>query len=249
MEFALAFINQIGGPVVAILLGFSIIAVTFIMLKLFQAILLRSTPNGTPEVLLTCLKNNETAQLQLLSQGQKNPHSRLIGNAVGLLSKRETSISIAQAEIIRQARNVAQSFSFYLRPLEVIATLAPLLGLLGTVLGMIEAFKAMEAAGAQVDPAVLSGGIWQALLTTAVGLAVAIPVSLIHSIFERHAEQKTNLLQDHVAQIFNYFSNQEYREISLPAKNKHSNNTPEEGKNDYSDTPHSLSNAERLSAS
>jgi biopolymer transport protein ExbB len=56
-----------------------------------------------------------------------------------------------------------------------------LLGLFGTVLGMVEAFRQLELAGSQVDPAVLSGGIWQALLTTAVGLAVAIPAVLAHN--------------------------------------------------------------------
>ncbi|MGB1092793.1 MAG: MotA/TolQ/ExbB proton channel family protein, partial [Oceanobacter sp.] len=78
-------------------------------------------------------------------------------------------------------------------------------GLFGTVLGMIEAFKAMEAAGAQVDPSVLSGGIWQALLTTAYGLAVAIPVSLIHSLFERKTETQVQKAQDLVDQLLFHF--------------------------------------------
>ncbi|MEO0371883.1 MAG: MotA/TolQ/ExbB proton channel family protein [Pseudomonadota bacterium] len=71
-----------------------------------------------------------------------------------------------------------------LRMLDSIAQISPLLGLFGTVLGMIEAFQAMQAAGAQVDPSLLAGGIWVALLTTAVGLAVAMPTSLVHSWFE-----------------------------------------------------------------
>ena len=65
-----------------------------------------------------------------------------------------------------------------------IKSLAPLLGLFGTVLGMIEAFQAMQAAGSSVDPSTLAGGIWAALLTTAAGLAVAMPTSLILTWFE-----------------------------------------------------------------
>jgi biopolymer transport protein ExbB len=210
METVFITINQIGGPVVAILLGFSFVAAMLIALKLLQNIMIKPSKNGAPNVLLECLQRNELAQLQLLSQGQKSPHSRLIGYAVELLQRKTISTANAQTEIVRQARVLIQGYSFYLRPLEVIATLAPLLGLLGTVLGMIEAFKAMEAAGSQVDPAVLSGGIWQALLTTAVGLGVAIPVSLIHSILERQAEHKTHLLQDQLGQIFTYFSNQQH---------------------------------------
>lgn len=65
-----------------------------------------------------------------------------------------------------------------LRFLDSMAQVAPLLGLFGTVLGMIEAFRALQAAGAQVDPSLLAGGIWVALLTTAAGLAVAMPAAL-----------------------------------------------------------------------
>ena len=64
------------------------------------------------------------------------------------------------------------------------AQVAPLLGLFGTVLGMIEAFRALQEAGAQVDPSLLAGGIWVALLTTAAGLAVAMPTAMVLSWFE-----------------------------------------------------------------
>ena len=104
--------------------------------------------------------------------------------------------------MVRKARLAIEGLGHYLRILEVIASLAPLLGLLGTVLGMIEAFKAMEAAGSQVNPAVLSGGIWQALLTTAIGVAVAIPVSMIHSWFERKIELEASAIQDDIERVF-----------------------------------------------
>ncbi|WP_254424092.1 MotA/TolQ/ExbB proton channel family protein [Thalassospira marina] len=67
-----------------------------------------------------------------------------------------------------------------LRLMSAIAVLSPLLGLLGTVMGMINAFQQMEGAGSRIDPSVLSGGIWLALLTTAIGLVVAIPATALH---------------------------------------------------------------------
>lgn len=70
------------------------------------------------------------------------------------------------------------------RMLDSVAQLAPLLGLFGTVLGMIEAFQSLQSAGAQVDPSILAGGIWVALLTTAVGLVVAMPTAVVLSWFE-----------------------------------------------------------------
>lgn len=75
-----------------------------------------------------------------------------------------------------------------LRYLDSVAQLAPLLGLFGTVLGMIEAFQSLQDAGAQVDPSILAGGIWVALLTTAVGLVVAMPTSVVLSWFEGRME-------------------------------------------------------------
>lgn len=79
--------------------------------------------------------------------------------------------------------------------------MSPLLGLLGTVLGMIVAFQQMEAAGAQVDPSTLSSGIWQALLTTAVGLGIAIPAIAVHNWMERKVERVAIRMNDAVTQV------------------------------------------------
>ncbi len=63
----------------------------------------------------------------------------------------------------------------YVNGLGIISQVAPLLGLLGTVTGMIEAFQRIQDLAGQVNPAILAGGIWEALITTAVGMTVAIP--------------------------------------------------------------------------
>lgn len=83
----------------------------------------------------------------------------------------------------------------------VIAHVTPLLGLLGTVMGMIRAFRRIqEAGGGPVDQQVLSGGIWQALLTTAAGLSVAIPVYIAYKVLQgrvaRHAEEMDRVASD-----------------------------------------------------
>ncbi|MFW5881939.1 MAG: MotA/TolQ/ExbB proton channel family protein [Roseicyclus sp.] len=76
------------------------------------------------------------------------------------------------------------------RLFDSVAQVAPLLGLFGTVLGMIDAFRALQAAGDAVDPSILAGGIWVALLTTAAGLAVAMPTALALSFFESRAARE-----------------------------------------------------------
>ena len=90
----------------------------------------------------------------------------------------------------------------YFRILEVIATLSPLLGLFGTVLGMIDAFQQLEGAGSTVDPAILSGGIWVALLTTAAGLAVAIPTIILLNYLEGVADRYKAELEDSITRVF-----------------------------------------------
>jgi len=89
-----------------------------------------------------------------------------------------------------------------MRTLEFIATVSPLMGLLGTVLGMIEAFQALQNAGSQVDPSILSGGIWVALLTTAVGLIVAIPAVFMLNVLERRMERLHHKMQSATTQVF-----------------------------------------------
>jgi len=73
---------------------------------------------------------------------------------------------------------------------------------------MIEAFRQLEGAGTQVDPAVLSGGIWQALLTTALGLVVAIPVVTAFTWLDRRVESYSIYINDAVTRVFTLSGNQ-----------------------------------------
>lgn len=77
----------------------------------------------------------------------------------------------------------------HLSLLAMLARLAPLMGLLGTIFGMIRTFSSIAESSAAVDMGLLSGGIWQALITTAAGLIIAIPVMFCHSVFQGRAEQ------------------------------------------------------------
>jgi len=76
------------------------------------------------------------------------------------------------------------------RTLSILGHTAPLLGLLGTIIGMIKAFMVIELSGGRVDSQALAGGIWEAMLTTGVGLAVAIPVLLMLHILESKADRR-----------------------------------------------------------
>ena len=194
---------QLGGPVVWILAIFSIIATALILLKVWQFIKLRPESYSDVQKSLALWKQGEyeAAQLQLK---KKRPVSAVVSFAMTGLHDASQNKLLLQEEIQRLASAYINQLRTYLRPLEVIANLSPLLGLLGTVLGMIVAFQQMADAGSQVDPSMLSGGIWQALLTTAVGLCVAIPVVAIHSWLDRKTERIALLMNDAVTQVFTH---------------------------------------------
>ncbi|PVH30171.1 MotA/TolQ/ExbB proton channel family protein [Pararhodobacter oceanensis] len=108
----------------------------------------------------------------------------------------------AREEVERIAREALDAQRGGLRLLELIGTLAPLLGLLGTVLGMIAAFQGLEDAGSRADPALLAGGIWEALLTTAAGMGVAIPALAAHSWFESVLDRLTASIESAATRVF-----------------------------------------------
>ncbi|MGO2512891.1 MotA/TolQ/ExbB proton channel family protein [Marinomonas polaris] len=193
---------QVGGPVVWILMVFSVVALTIVLLKLWQFSSLRAESLKTSNLALDQWRSEENGEKALEILDEKRPIDALVGYTMRALLATNTQADLIREEVERRAMNQLNQLRSYLRPLEIIATLSPLLGLLGTVLGMITAFQQMEGAGNQVDPSVLSGGIWQALLTTAVGLAVAIPVVTLHSWLERKVERIAHNMNDAVTRVF-----------------------------------------------
>ncbi|MBY6048464.1 MotA/TolQ/ExbB proton channel family protein [Vannielia litorea] len=119
-----------------------------------------------------------------------------------MLARRELDEESAREEVSRVAKRELSRLSGGLRALELIATIAPLLGLLGTVLGMIDAFQTLQESGNRADPAMLAGGIWEALLTTAAGMAVAIPASIALTWFESIRDGVREDMEDIAARLF-----------------------------------------------
>ncbi|MEQ9695548.1 MotA/TolQ/ExbB proton channel family protein [Shimia sp. SDUM112013] len=142
------------------------------------------------------------------------PSGRVALAARGALENPGFDREMALNETTRVAKLEMMELRRGVRPLELVAAIAPLVGLLGTVLGMIEAFQALQEAGSGADPSVLAGGIWEALLTTAAGMAVAIPASLLSSWFESISEREQARMEDVAVRVFNAVP------ASAPAKEK-----------------------------
>lgn len=192
---------QVGGPVVMILIAFSVFALTIVLLKIWQFRAARVFDAKQPRRLLALYKAGNEVEALAVASRSRNPVSRTLALAIRG-RRRAVPEGKVREEVVRFGTDILESLRSWLRPLEVIGSMAPLLGLFGTVLGMIGAFQALEQAGNKVDPSILSGGIWEALLTTAVGLAVAMPVVAVLSFFERIVERVAHDMDSIVTQVF-----------------------------------------------
>lgn len=191
----------VGGPVLWVLLALSVTALGIILLKCWQFATLRpERDDDVRESLLRWRQGQFDAAEARLVAGR--PIGDVVASAMRGLRASGIDRELLREEVERVALLRLNDLRALLPPLEGIAILSPLLGLLGTVLGMILAFQRMEAAGPQVDPSVLSSGIWRALLTTALGLGVAVPVTAVHGWLERKVERVATRMNDAVTQVF-----------------------------------------------
>lgn len=198
---AIALLQQ-GGPIMVVLLGFSLIGLTIIFLKLYQFVRLRIATRAFIHEAIGHWSQGRAEQALRVLANTVNPIARVMETAIRIRTNPDMEENKGREEITRVATAQLKSLNAYLRGLDAIAALAPLLGLLGTVLGMISAFRQLESAGGQADPALLAGGIWEALLTTAAGLAVAIPAAAVLHWLESLVERIRHAMEDAVTRIF-----------------------------------------------
>lgn len=187
-----------GGPVMIILLGFSVFAFAIIFVKMIQFFSIALSNTNKIDEILSKLNGTNLKKLLPEIQKIKNPMARII--EVVLITKKDRRFDkeSREAEISRIISIEIRNLENYLGGLEVVASISPLLGLFGTVLGMIKAFLNLEKAGSQIDPALLAGGIWEALLTTAFGLAIAIPALTAYHLFEIKISNTRDKINDSV---------------------------------------------------
>lgn len=175
-QAALADFVALGGWVVALLLAISVIAGAAVLWKLWDLAALRVGPHPALAAALADWQAGQRGAAMARLAAGRSALDRLAARTMAAGAP-EALRPRLQAETEAHAARAEAG----LRLLDAIAQTAPLLGLFGTVLGMIEAFQTLQAGGASVDPSQLAGGIWVALLTTAMGLGIAMPVSLFLS--------------------------------------------------------------------
>ncbi|MEM1391281.1 MAG: MotA/TolQ/ExbB proton channel family protein [Pseudomonadota bacterium] len=172
-------VYKLGGPVIVLLIIVSILTLSLILYKAWQYY---ETGIGRDQSLEEPLRLWDQGERDRAASGVSGSQ-HFMADVIKLgfsISEQDNAKERLESEAEQELSKLENGF----RILDTVAQLAPLLGLFGTVLGMIEAFQALQEGGSQVDPAALAGGIWVALLTTAAGLAVAMPTSIALSWFE-----------------------------------------------------------------
>ena len=184
MESFFIYIDK-GGIIFTSLFVLSIITIAIVTLKIIEIYFLRKLDFSKFYSLLITDKNNNINDVKegFIDTLPKSKQS-IILNLVDIISSNNSKIDVEKEIDSFKNKEFKQIYSF-LPSLEVISQVSPLVGLLGTVIGMIDSFNELELGGSLVDPAILAGGIWTALLTTAMGLIVAIPALVSHYFLEK----------------------------------------------------------------
>ncbi len=165
-----------GGPVMWPILLCSVMAAAIMLERLWTLQRKRVIPRELTDRVWKLVETRTLNDRHIEALARNSPLGRVL--AAGL-AHRQQGREIMKEVIEDTGRHVVHELERFLSPLGTIAAISPLLGLLGTVTGMIEAFEAITSQGVG-DPQVLSGGIGEALITTAAGLIVAIPALIAY---------------------------------------------------------------------
>ncbi len=188
-----------GGPIVFVLLALSVVSLTLILVKIVQLWPVLSGARLRGAAFEQWTNGDFDAAVRTIAAG-RSPADRVLTYAMQSLQAGFRGAPL-DAELTRLGNHEMAAMNRHIRVLELIAMVSPLLGLLGTVLGMIQSFQELELAQGAANASVLAGGIWQALLTTAAGLLVAIPAAIAATLLSARIDMALHLIESAVGEL------------------------------------------------
>ena len=193
---------QSGGLIMWVLCGLSVVAVAIICYLFLHLNSNKLVPRDFTEKLIEQLEGGHENTIRESCKNESNAVVRII--MAGLNKKKRGMIFAKEAmenQVKREIGELWQGISY----LADIAAVAPLIGLLGTVLGMIQAFNVIAFQEAVVKPILLAGGVSKAMVTTAGGLVVAIPVMLFYTYFRGKVQGISHEIETYGTDIIKIF--------------------------------------------
>jgi len=191
---------ELGGATVIVQLTVSVLGLAIVMFKIAQFLGVRDGQLRALHRAIDTWEGGDARKGQEMIQRNGLGFAKDIEYALKRL--RPDNVELVREELYRRARVFLQPLHDYMPTIEMIYYIAPLLGLLGTVTGIIASFQALEASGAANDAAKLAAGIWEALLCTGVGLSMAIPFAVLHSLLETRLNHIVSGVEDVIARVF-----------------------------------------------
>lgn len=187
-----------GGFIMVVLGGMSIAAIASIIFNFMTLQKTKLAPDDFTEDIMQKLSGKKHKIAEELCRSQNNIISKIVLAGLskkikGAVVAREAAETCARKEVA----NLWQNISY----LSDIAMVSPMIGLLGTVLGMIQAFNVIAFQTAVVKPMLLAGGVSKAMVTTAGGLIVAIPAMIFYSYFRGKVQEISNVVESHSSDI------------------------------------------------
>jgi biopolymer transport protein ExbB len=191
----------IGAPVFIALLFCSIVALATTIVKVVQFSRLGIGRHAVARRAIQAWRLGGRADALEIVEHDHSALSVVVFAAMAALLEAPRAPRQAQQAAVLLATQTLDASGRHLRVLDAIVQAAPMLGLLGTVLGMIGAFGEVSRGGGATDPAALADGIWIALITTALGLAVAIPFYFLSQWLEDRVERERAAMEIAIAQV------------------------------------------------
>jgi len=182
-----------GGVLMWPILGASVIGLAFIIER---AVSLREkavVPKSVAKAVVEAVRNGGLDKAREVCEGSTSAVARVLGAGLAVAERPHSEIVTAMEEAGERERWHMDRFT---RPLTIVSSVAPLLGLLGTVQGMILAFDVVARKGALGDPRQLAAGVATALLTTFAGLSVAIPCYCFYHYYRDKADRMVVQIED-----------------------------------------------------
>ena len=190
-------IVRAGGPLMWPIIFCSIVAAAIVLERLWTLQDKRVLPAELPQKVWQLIENGQVTDKVVTALEQHSPLGRLLATG---LANRHRSHELLMERLEDAGRHVVYELERFLNTLGTIAGISPLLGLLGTVTGIIRAFDAIQAGG-MGNPSVLSGGIAEALVCTAAGLCVAIPSLIAYRYLRGKVERLVVEMEKHAMRM------------------------------------------------
>ncbi len=192
-----------GGMLVTPIVLCSVLAAAIFAERLVHFVVLRRRGRTVDRRVIDLLGGGDRAAAAEAAAASRSPMGRVLMKGIEVMDQdRETLETV----LVHATEDELRGLSRYLQALATVGNIAPLLGLLGTVIGMIKAFMVIQEMGGKVNAAVLAGGIWEAMLTTALGLAVALPAIVAHSYLMAQVDRYEARLQAGTVLFITYLS-------------------------------------------